>query len=192
MQKKIAIFASGRGSNATSIIEYFRGNADVAIDLIVTNNEEAGVLQTAGKELIQFYITDRDEFYNTETISLIIEGRGIDLIVLAGFLWLIPEKMVQRFKGKMINIHPALLPKHGGKGMYGKNIHRTVIEAGELESGITIHFVDEEYDHGDVILQESCRVETNDTAKMLAARVLELEHYHLPRVIEGLLQEAVS
>jgi folate-dependent phosphoribosylglycinamide formyltransferase PurN len=166
----IAIFASGTGSNAQQIIQHFAGNPQVRVALIVSNKPNAGVLDKARAASIP---------------TLII---GIDFIVLAGVLWKVPADLIKAYPSRIVNIHPALLPKYGGKGMYGHFVHEAVIAAGEKESGITIHYVDEQYDHGGTIFQATCEVKPDDTPDSLAERIHQLEHQHFPTVIESVLQ----
>lgn len=185
--KKIAILASGSGTNAQNIIEYFSSNKDVRVEILLSNKPDALALKRAAKLGVQTFVFNRSEFYNSSLITDLLLQKKIDLIVLAGFLWLIPEALVHNFT--IINIHPALLPGYGGKGMYGMNVHRAVIENGEKESGITIHYVNEKYDDGAVIFQAKCEVRPGDTAEQLAERVHQLEYQHFPRVIEKLLAD---
>ncbi len=187
----IAIFASGAGSNARKIIDRFRNSSKIKVALIVCNNEDAGVKHIAEKENIPFLLVDKEHFFRGDHYLHEIKNKKISLIVLAGFLWKIPAELIKAYPNKIINIHPALLPKYGGKGMYGNNVHSAVIAAGEKESGISIHFVDEIYDHGKIILQASCPVDKNDTADSLAQKVHQLEHKHFPEVVEKLALEKV-
>ena len=161
---KIAVFASGGGSNAQKIIEYFNNSRVATIALIVSNKPEAGVVTIAEKNTIPTLIIEKEKFLKGSGYTDDLKKEGIDLIVLAGFLWKIPASLIKAFPGKIINIHPALLPKHGGKGMYGFHVHQAVIDNKEKESGITIHYVDEQYDHGQPIFQATCPVFENDTA----------------------------
>lgn len=184
---KIAIFASGAGSNASAIIKRFRNHKTVKIALIVSNKPEAGVLNIAQQNKIPSLILDKEKFFRDNAYTDELKESGIEFIILAGFLWKIPSALISAYPGKIINIHPALLPKYGGKGMYGLNVHQAIIDNKEKESGITIHYVDEQYDHGDIILQAKCPVKENDTALSLAARIQELEHAHYPKLIEELL-----
>lgn len=184
----VAIFASGAGSNAQKIIDHFRLSNKVKISLIVCNKAGAGVTGIAEKERIPFIIISKERFLNGDAYLKELRKHHIDFIVLAGFLWKIPATLINAYPGKIVNIHPALLPKYGGKGMYGKKVHEAVIAAGEKESGITIHFTDEIYDHGKIIFQATCPVDENDDADSLAQKVHALEHEHFPRVIEELLQ----
>ena len=185
---KIAIFASGAGSNAKKIIDHFRNTDTVSIALIVCNKPGAGVLTIAKQEGIPYILIDKEKFFRGNAYVNELKVAGIGFIVLAGFLWKIPPALINAFANKIINIHPALLPKYGGKGMYGHTVHEVVITAGETESGISIHYVDELYDHGRTIFQITCPVLPGDTADTLAKRVLELEHEHYPRVIEECLE----
>ena len=183
----IAIFASGAGSNAKKIIEHFRKSELVEVALIVCNNPAAGVLKIASAEHIPVLLIDKERFFRGDAHIPELKTHHIDFIVLAGFLWKIPDGLIHAFAGRIINIHPALLPGFGGKGMYGSRVHEAVIAAGEKESGITIHYVDGHYDNGDIIFQAKCPVEAGDTPESLASRVHQLEHKHYPRVIENLI-----
>ncbi len=187
----LSIFASGAGSNAQKIIDHFRNNTIVKIVLIVCNNPEAGVLQIAGKENIPALIIEKDRFFRGDAYIKEMKEKRIDLIVLAGFLWKLPGLLIKEYPGKIINIHPALLPQYGGKGMYGTAVHEAVIAAKEKESGISIHYVDELYDHGKIIFQAKCHVLENDSANSLAQRIHALEHEHYARIIESLLKNNV-
>lgn len=188
---KMAIFASGGGSNAAQIIRYFKDHQLVQIALIVCNKAGAGVLSIAEGEGIPTLLIERETFYRGDAYVPQLQAAGIGLVVLAGFLWKVPQALIDAFPRRIINIHPALLPKYGGKGMYGQHVHTAVQQAGESESGITIHYVDEHYDHGDVIFQTTCPLESTDDATTIAAKVLQLEHYHYPRVIEGLVNSSI-
>lgn len=186
--KNVAIFASGAGTNAQKIIDHFKFSDTIKIKLIVSNKPTANVLNVAKSAGIQTLITDRKRFYETEDTIDNLRVANIDLIVLAGFLWMIPESLIKAFPDKIINIHPALLPKFGGKGMYGTNVHKAVIDAKEKESGISIHFVNEHYDKGKIIGQYKCNVSENETAETLAEKIHQLEYEHFPKAIEELLQ----
>ncbi|WP_428655455.1 phosphoribosylglycinamide formyltransferase [Runella sp.] len=186
-QKRLAIFASGSGSNAEKIAEYFTDHADIEVTLILSNNPQAGVIARARRLHIPVVLFDRKTFYETNKIIDILQNEHIDLVVLAGFMMLIPEAMVHAFPNRIINIHPALLPKYGGKGMYGHFVHEAVVEARELESGISIHYVNEHYDEGDIIFQATCPVTPEDTPEEVARKVQVLEHQHYPEVVEKLL-----
>ncbi len=184
LHKKIAIFASGAGSNATKIIEHFAGHKEIYIGLIVCNKPGAGVLKIASDFEVPVLMVDKDQFFKGNVYIDELKNAGIDFIVLAGFLWKIPGAIIQAFRNRIINIHPSLLPKYGGKGMYGSKVHEAVIAAGEKQSGITIHYVDEHYDNGDVIFQATCPVMENDTPDTLAERIHHLEHENFPRIVE--------
>lgn len=184
---KIAIFASGSGTNAQNIIEYFRDKKGACVDCLMSNNKESLALQRAQNLGIASFVFDRESFYNSDRIRDFLLEREIDLIVLAGFLWLIPTNLVGTFK--IINIHPALLPKYGGKGMYGMKVHAAVLENKEPQSGITIHFVNEVYDDGKIIFQAKCVVTPDDTPETLASKVHQLEYRYFPEIIEKVLQE---
>lgn len=183
----LAIFASGTGTNAARIIDYFRGSANVKVSLIVCNRPGAGVLAVAEREGVATLLIEKEPFFRGGAYVEELKGKNIDLIVLAGFLWKIPEALVRAYPGRIINIHPALLPKYGGKGMYGRHVHEAVIAAGETESGITIHWVDEHYDHGEPIRQVKVIVEPGDTPETLAKKIHLLEYEHFPKVIEEVL-----
>ncbi len=183
----IAIFASGAGSNAQKIIDHFRNHPSVKVSLIICNKPGAGVLSIAEREHIPSLLIDKEKFFRGDAYTSELKNRNIDFIVLAGFLWKIPSALIKSFPGKIINIHPALLPKYGGKGMYGNHVHEAIIENGEKESGITIHYVDEIYDHGQIIFQARCPVLPGDTAAALAQRIHSLEHQYYPGIIEELL-----
>lgn len=185
--KRIAIFASGTGSNAEILIRHFEMHADAQVTLLVSNKANAGALGIAREHGVETMVVERDDFFSANSIAEALKVRGIDLIVLAGFLWLIPQALIKAFPGKIVNIHPALLPKFGGKGMYGKHVHSAVLAAGEKESGITVHFVNEHFDEGEHIAQFTCAVEPGDTVETLAAKVQRLEHEHFASAIERLL-----
>lgn len=185
--KKIAIFASGAGTNAAKIIDRFDHHKTIRVALIVCNNPEAGVFKIAAKENIPSLLIEKEKFFRGDAYVTELKERGIDFIVLAGFLWKLSSALINDFPDKIINIHPALLPKYGGKGMYGQIVHETVIANKEKESGISIHYIDEIYDHGKIIFQATCPVEENDTAGTLAQRIHQLEHTHYPKVIERVI-----
>jgi formyltetrahydrofolate-dependent phosphoribosylglycinamide formyltransferase len=184
----IAIFASGAGSNAQQIINHFRDASNIEIKLIVCNKPNAGVLTIAEKENIPSLLIEKERFFNGDHYLPELQKNNIDLIVLAGFLWKVPAALIKAYPKKIINIHPALLPKYGGKGMFGNHVHNAVIINKETESGISIHYVDEIYDHGAVIFQASCPVDANDTAETLARKIHVLEHQHYPKAIADLLR----
>ncbi len=182
----VAIFASGGGSNAQQIINYF-SSSPVKIALVVCNKPGAGVLQVAAKAGIPSLLIEKEQFFDGDNYLPELQQQKIDFIVLAGFLWKLPEALIKAYPKKILNIHPALLPKYGGNGMYGRHVHEAVIHNKEKQSGITIHYVDELYDHGEIIFQATCAVEKNDTAETLARKVQELEHGYYGRVIEGVI-----
>lgn len=186
-KKRVAVFASGNGTNAEEIFRYFKNHESIEVALLLTNKSDAPVIGRAEKYEIPVVHFSRSAFYDTEDIPQLLLSHQIDLIVLAGFMWLVPQGLVRAFPDKIINIHPALLPKYGGKGMYGSFVHAAVIAAKEKQSGITIHFVNERYDEGNIIFQQECVVETRDTPETLAARIHRLEHSFYPKVIENLL-----
>ena len=194
--KNIAIFASGGGSNAEQIIQHFKKSTVGKVCLIVSNKPNAGVLERAKNHNIPVHILNRDNFYpkssnpeKKEDILLKLDAYSIDFVVLAGFLWLIPSYLVKAYTNRIVNIHPALLPQFGGKGMYGMNVHRAVKEAGVKETGMTIHFVNEQYDDGAIIFQGICKITSSDSPNDIARKVLELEHKYYPQVIEQVLEK---
>ncbi|PHN03245.1 phosphoribosylglycinamide formyltransferase [Flavilitoribacter nigricans] len=184
---RIAIFASGTGSNARKIIEYFKNKTDITVSLVLSNKANAPVLDMARDHGIDTLTLTRKEFYETEHLLAQLHQHAIDFIVLAGFLWLVPSYLVRAYPQKIVNIHPALLPKYGGKGMYGHWVHEAVKAAAEPESGMTIHFVNEAYDEGAIIFQSSCRLDPEDDPETIAKKVLRLEHEHFAPVIEQLI-----
>ena len=185
--KNIVIFASGNGSNAQRIAEYLAYREDVTIKRIYCNKPDAYVLTRARNLGIASRVFSRHEFYESGEVLQNLIADNPDLIVLAGFLWKVPDPVVQHFSGRIVNIHPALLPKYGGKGMYGSRVHEAVIQSGDKRSGITIHLVNDKYDEGEIIFQASCPVTADDTPESLAARVHALEYAHFPVEIEKLL-----
>lgn len=182
--KKLAVFASGAGSNAQRIIERFRNHPAIQVSLVVCNRPDAGVIGIAAATGIPILMIERERFAKGDAYIPELEQEGIDIIILAGFLWKVPGKLVEKFRGNILNIHPALLPAHGGKGMYGMHVHEAVIAAGDAQSGITIHLVDEIYDHGAPIFQSAIPILPGETPESLAARIHELEHRFFPAVIE--------
>jgi phosphoribosylglycinamide formyltransferase 1 len=190
--KKIAILASGGGSNARKIIEHFRNSDAASIVLLAANKGDCGALTIANESGINTVVITKENFRDSDTFRNKLIDLEIDLIVLAGFLWLIPSNIVASFNGKIVNIHPALLPKYGGKGMFGMNVHRAVKKAHETTSGMTIHFVNENYDEGNIIFQASVELDLMDTAEDIAAKVLKLEHHHYPVIIEQVILDQVS
>jgi phosphoribosylglycinamide formyltransferase-1 len=189
LKKRIAIFASGSGSNAQKLMEYFKDHPDAEIALVLTNNPDAFVIQRADNFEIPSHVFDRNEFYHTDDIIDLLRTLNIDLIVLAGFLWLIPEKLIAAYPGRIINIHPAILPKFGGKGMYGDHVHNAVLKANETEGGITIHYVNEHYDDGEYIYQAKYRIDKGDNLEMLKFKGQQLEHLHYPRIVESIVKK---
>lgn len=183
----LAIFASGAGSNARKIIEHFKDHPSIQVGLVVSNKPSAGVIEIAREHSIPVLIIEKEKFFRGDAYLDELKKNHIDFIILAGFLWKIPQALVDVFRNRMVNIHPALLPTYGGKGMYGNFVHEAVIAAKDKESGISIHFVDEHFDHGDLIFQARCPVMEDDTPQSLAARIHQLEHAHYPAVIEKLV-----
>ena len=207
--KRIAIFASGAGSNAEKIIEYLasppspQSGEELAspaaslrrpqgVRLIVSNKPDAGVLKIAHSNDIPTLIIEKEKFYRGNAYVDELKNAGIDFIVLAGFLWKLPSLLIRAYPGKIINIHPALLPKYGGKGMYGHFVHEAVLAAKEKESGITIHYVDEHYDNGNIIFQAKCPVYETDSPASLEQRIRKLEHEYYPRVVEEVVGKLTS
>lgn len=180
----IAIFASGQGSNARNIVNYFEGHPIIQVTLLLSNRLQSGIPDISIENNIPFNIFTREEFYHSDVVWKNLDAHHIDFIVLAGFLWLVPEAMIQRYPEKIINIHPALLPKFGGKGMFGMNVHQAVKAQNEPQTGITIHLVNEEYDKGRVLFQATTIVDETDTPEDIAHKVHELEYQHFPKVIE--------
>jgi len=188
----IAIFASGAGSNARCIIRHFRGHPRVRVGLVACNRPGAGVIGVADAEGVPVIALERQRFFRGDAHLADLREDGIDAIILAGFLWKVPARLVDAFPEAILNIHPALLPDHGGKGMYGAHVHEAVIRRGDPHSGITIHLVDERYDHGRTLFQARLDVRADDTPDSLADRIHTLEHRHFPRVIEAWLQNTIS
>lgn len=187
MKKRIVIFASGSGTNAENLINYFnKGNA-AHVELVLTNNPNAKVLERCKNLNVSAMSFNRFSFYEEPHVENLLLGIQPDLIVLAGFLWKFPENLISLFPKKVINIHPALLPKYGGKGMYGMNVHLAVVNNKEKESGITIHYVNENYDEGAVIFQATCQINSKDTADDVASKIHKLEMEHFPKVVSALL-----
>jgi phosphoribosylglycinamide formyltransferase 1 len=181
---RLAIFASGSGTNAENIIQYFRNKPLISVSCVCSNRPDAFVLERAKNHQIPFKVFNREEFYHTEHILDYLKENKIDWIILAGFMWLIPTYLIENYPDRIINIHPALLPKFGGKGMFGHHVHQAVIDNRESESGISIHYVNREYDRGQIIFQATCQVEAGDTPDSLADKVHQLEYEHFPRIIE--------
>jgi len=173
-------------------MEHFKRNADAEVVIILTNNPQAYVLQRADNFEIPSHIFTRHEFFQTDDVIRLLKNLQVDLIVLAGFLWLVPQSLLKAFPNKIINLHPALLPKYGGKGMYGDNVHRAILEDKEEESGITIHFVNENFDEGEIIHQSKFKIEPGDTLEIVKFKGQQLEHNHFPKVVEALLKKMKS
>ncbi|SDR89711.1 phosphoribosylglycinamide formyltransferase [Christiangramia echinicola] len=188
-KSKIIIFASGSGTNAENIIKFFQNSKNVEISAVLSNKRAAGALKRAHDLDVKALLFDREAFYSSRDVLNILKDIEPDLIVLAGFLWLFPSNIIREFPDRIINIHPALLPKYGGKGMYGSKVHETVIAEKEKESGITIHYVNEKYDEGQTIFQATTPIEENETPDSLAGKIHELEYKHFPEVIQKLLEK---
>jgi phosphoribosylglycinamide formyltransferase-1 len=184
MKARIAILASGKGSNAEKVIQHFAGHPTAAVVMVLSNNATAGVLQRAAAMEVPTYVFNRQQFVETDEVLEKLKHEHITHIVLAGFLWLIPANLLATYHDRIINIHPALLPRHGGKGMYGSRVHEAVKESGDTETGITIHLVNSNYDEGRIIFQKSCAIDKSDNAAEIASKVHTLEYEHYPRVIE--------
>lgn len=187
--EKIAIFASGTGSNAQKIITYFREHPHIEVSLVVSNKAEAAVLDKAAAAGVDTMVVRKDRFYESTDVLDALQAKGVTFIVLAGFLWLVPAYLLAAYPQRIVNIHPALLPKFGGKGMYGKHVHKAVKAAGEKESGITIHWVSPAYDKGGIVFQARCPVAPSDEPEDIARKVQQLEHQHFAPVVEKLLMK---
>ena len=187
MPKNIAVFASCTGSNAKKIIDHFKHHKKINVCLIVSNKREAKVLAMAKEEGVPTCVISKENFYDKKHILNLFNKYFVDYVVLAGFLLLMPKYLVKAYGMKMVNIHPSLLPKYGGKGMYGMNVHKAVKEAGEKESGMTVHYVNEQYDDGDIVFQKTCKLTEDDTPQMIAKKVQTLEHLYFPIIIENLV-----
>lgn len=188
-QKKIVIFASGTGTNAENIIKFFQKSSQAAVVAVFSNKRSAKVLRKAHNHKIKALHFDRDALYNSNEVLHILQDINPDLIVLAGFMWIFPANIIKKFPDKIINIHPALLPRYGGKGMYGMKVHQKIIENKEKESGISVHYVNEKYDEGEIILQARTEVLEEDTPDSLANKIHQLEYKHFPEVIQQLLEK---
>ncbi|MFL5731107.1 MAG: phosphoribosylglycinamide formyltransferase [Cytophagaceae bacterium] len=186
----IAIFASGSGSNAQKIMDYFQHSSDIRVKYLLSNNKNAYALERAKNMGIETRTFDKAAFRESDEVVQFLLKNEVSWVILAGFLWMIPENLIRAFPCRIINIHPALLPSYGGKGMYGIHVHTAVHKAKEKESGITIHLVNEHYDEGEIVFQAKCLLDENDTPESIAAKVLKLEHEHFPRVIEELIRKA--
>ena len=185
--RNIAILASGSGTNAENIIKYFSNKKTAKVKLVLSNRREALVLKRAEALKVRTHFFEHHDFYSSENVFNLLIRNNIDFIVLAGFLWLVPDNIIEKYERRIVNIHPALLPRYGGKGMYGDRVHRAVLENHDPESGITIHHVNRHYDDGDIIFQAKCIVEPGDTTETLASRVHTLEYEYYPVVIEKLI-----
>jgi phosphoribosylglycinamide formyltransferase-1 len=181
--KNIAVFVSGSGSNAENLFRHFENSDTARVTVLFANRPDIYALERAGRLGLEAVVFDKNELQSGKVFDE-LRKRQIDYIVLAGFLWLMPPPVIRAYEGRILNIHPALLPRYGGKGMYGERVHRAVIEAGERESGITIHHVNEKYDDGDIVFQAKVPVAPNDTPESLAARIHELEYEHFPKIVE--------
>jgi phosphoribosylglycinamide formyltransferase-1 len=186
---QLAVFASGTGSNAQMLIDYFNRSASARVTLVVCNKPGAGVVSIADKANIPVLLIEKERFFRGDGYVPLLRDKNIGFVVLAGFLWKIPKSLIDAFPRRIVNIHPALLPKFGGKGMYGQYVHEAVLQAGEVESGITIHYVDEHYDNGDIIFQTACPILDSDTPESIAQRIHQLEHLHYPRVVEEVVSK---
>ena len=187
--KRLAVFASGSGTNAENIIRYFKQSLKAEIILILSNKPDAFVLKRANKHKVPVLVFNREEFYNSSAILEHLHEKKVDLIILAGFLWLVPQNLLDAYPDRIVNIHPALLPAYGGKGMYGRRVHEAVIENQDEKSGITIHIIDREYDKGSILFQANCPVLPDDTPTDLATRIHKLEYQHFPPTIEKYLDQ---
>lgn len=185
--KNIVILASGNGTNAEAILEYFSDSSKIQISHIISNNPTAGVLKRAKNHQVKASVFNREDFYRSDRVHRFLKELAPDLIVLAGFLWMIPANILHSFPNQIINIHPALLPKYGGEGMYGNHVHRAVLQHKEKETGITIHYVNEHYDQGEIIAQFTTPIALDETLESLLPKIRKLEHYNYPRVIQNIL-----
>jgi len=184
---KIAIFCSGSGSNAQKIIEYFQEHKSAEVVLLLSNNKNAYALERAKSLGVPTRLFDKAQFSQSQIIVNELKELGVNWIILAGFLWLVPENLIEAYPNSIVNIHPALLPSYGGKGMYGMYVHEAVVKAKEKESGISIHMVNKEYDKGTIVFQAKCFLTDEDTAETLAKKIQALEHEHFPKVIDALI-----
>jgi len=187
--RNIAIFASGSGTNAQKLMEYFSTSKTANVKIVLSNKADAYVIERAKKFSVPTIVFDREDLYSSGKVLRVLHENDIHFIVLAGFLWLIPGEILNQYRDRIVNIHPALLPDYGGKGMYGNRVHKAVLDNNERESGISIHYVNERYDEGDIIFQAKCEVKPDDTPESLAERIHKLEHMYYPLVVEKLLKE---
>lgn len=185
--KNIVLFASGSGSNVENIVDFFHGDPEVNVHCVLSNNKEAKVFERCNRLHVSALYFNKHSFYKSDCILGLLRSIEPDLIVLAGFLWKIPENIIQDFPNKIVNIHPALLPKYGGKGMYGMHVHNSVKGNKETETGITIHYVNENYDEGAIIKQEKVKITAQDTPETIAEKVHQLEYEHFPKAIQKIL-----
>jgi len=188
---RIAIFASGSGTNAENIIEHFGKEGNISVVLLLSNKKDAYVLERVKKFGTDSVVFTNNELQNSDLIDNILSSKKIDYLILAGFLLKMPERIVDKYEGRIINIHPALLPKFGGKGMFGNNVHKAVIEAGEKRSGVTIHLVDKDYDRGTILFQAECDISLNESSDSLAEKIHRLEQLYFPLIIEGYIKSRI-
>jgi phosphoribosylglycinamide formyltransferase-1 len=186
--KRIAIFGSGAGTNAGSILKYFEESEVARVHLVLTNRKDAGIVDRARDYGVPVVIFNKEQLESGEVLER-LDGHKIDFIALAGFLWKIPDHIIEEYEDLILNIHPALLPDYGGEGMYGMNVHRAVVENEEEETGISIHYVTEDYDDGEIVFQDTVEIDPDDSPEEVAGKVQELEHRHYPAVIEWVLTE---
>ena len=189
-KKRISVFASGSGSNAEKFFEFFQNDPEIEITSVFTNNKSAGVIERANRFNIPHHVYNRTYWESGELIMQVLKDEYVDFIVLAGFMLLIPDSIIKAYPNSIFNIHPALLPKVGGQGMYGMHVHKAVKAAEETKSGITIHFVNENYDEGQIIAQVSCAIERSDSAEETAKKVLRLEHENYPKVVAEVIRKS--
>lgn len=185
----IVIFASGSGSNALNLIKHFNKGDFAKVRAVFCNRKQAGVIEKALDNGVDVEVFGKDDFYASDTVIRKVDALKPDIIVLAGFLWLVPSDFIRHFEGRIINLHPSLLPKYGGKGMFGHHVHEAVLEAGEPETGISIHLVNEEFDKGEIIYQDKFRIQAGSTVSDIEAQIHELEHKGLPLAVEKFLSE---
>lgn len=186
--KRVVIFASGSGTNAENLIKFFHNRENASVIQVLTNNPRAKVIERCNNLNVSCLAFNRIALNKTEDVLNILKASNPDLIVLAGFLWKFPENILNAFPNKVINVHPALLPKYGGKGMYGMHVHEAVVAHKETETGISIHYVNEHYDEGAIIFQATCKVNSKDTAEDVSAKIHELEMEHFPKVVDSILK----
>lgn len=190
MKKRLAIFASGSGTNAEKFFEYFQGSREIEVSLLLSNKPDAFALQRAKNHNVTTSVFNKEDLYETENVLNLLKEHQIDFVVLAGFLWLVPKNLISAYSNKIINIHPSLLPKYGGKGMYGMRVHEKVKENEEVESGITIHLVNEKYDEGKFLIQKSVPVSNSDTAQDIANKIHQLEYKYFAKVVDDYIRNS--